>query len=65
MANDPVHKMFNYIILLNGHLISLINSKILVNTCRYSINIDEIKVAKLTKCYTQSLNQTTDKHTLS
>lgn len=50
MANDPVHKMFNYIILLNGHLISLINSKILEN--RYSINIDEIKVAKLTKCYT-------------
>lgn len=63
MDNDPVHKMFNYIILLNGHLISLINSKILEN--RYSINIDEIKVAKLTKCYTQSLNQTTDKQTLS
>lgn len=63
MANDPVHKMFNYIILLNGHSISMINSKILEK--RFSINIDEIKVATLTKCYTQSLNQTTDKQKLS
>lgn len=63
MANDPVHKMFNYIILLNGHSISMINSKILEK--RFSINIDEIKVATLTKCYTQSLNQTTGKQTLS
>lgn len=49
MVNDFVYKMFNYIIFLNGYLILLINSKILEN--RYLINIDEIKVVKLIKCY--------------
>lgn len=49
MVNDFVYKMFNYIIFLNGYLILLINSKIFEN--RYLINIDEIKVVKLIKCY--------------